>query len=80
MDIGMLWFDNDPKCDLTSKIMKAAAYYKAKYGQEPNQCYVHPSVIRDAGFPSGEIHICTTPGMLPNHIWIGVELQEATTQ
>ncbi len=80
MDIGMLWFDNDPKSDLTSKIMKAVAYYKTKYGREPNQCYVHPSMIGEASYASGEIHISTTPGMLPNHFWIGVELQKPMTQ
>ncbi len=28
MNIGMLWFDNDPKADLEAKITGAAGYYE----------------------------------------------------
>ena len=38
MDIGMLWYDNDPKADLASKITRAAEYYHKKYGQLPDLC------------------------------------------
>ena len=47
MNIGMLWFDNDPKTDLNGKIERAAAYYRSKYGQSPNLCFVHPSMLAD---------------------------------
>ena len=32
MNIGMLWFDNDTKTELTIKIERAAHYYREKYG------------------------------------------------
>jgi hypothetical protein len=46
MNIGMLWFDNDVKTDLPSKIRRAATYYKEKYGQTPYLCFVHPSMLK----------------------------------
>jgi hypothetical protein len=45
MEIGMLWFDNDPQLALGDKISKAADYYQSKYRQTPNLCFVHPSMI-----------------------------------
>jgi hypothetical protein len=48
MKIGMLWFDNDPKADLKVKIERAASYYSKKYGQAPNLCFIHPSMVQVA--------------------------------
>jgi hypothetical protein len=31
MNVGFLWFDNDPKTELTAKVGKAAEYYFKKY-------------------------------------------------
>ena len=84
MKIGMLWFDNDKKTDLTTKIEHAADYYQIKYGLRPNLCYVHPSMAPSApevpesqtdsepGFRAGNVMVRTSKSVLPNHIWIGV--------
>ena len=45
MDVGMLWFDNDAKSELDTKIERAALYYHKKYGKVPNLCFVHPSML-----------------------------------
>lgn len=45
MDIGMLWFDNDTKADLSVKVARAATYYQNKYGKRPDLCFVHPSML-----------------------------------
>jgi len=45
MNIGMLWFDNDPKVNLDTKIERAAYYYARKYGRNPTLCFVHPSML-----------------------------------
>ena len=45
MDTGMLWFDNDPRKDLNTKINLAADYYFKKYGRKPDLCFVHPSML-----------------------------------
>lgn len=76
MEVGMLWFDNDPKLDLRNKVHKAAAYYTQKYGQEPNQCYVHPSMVLDQNSEAGTISVCSNSTVLPNHFWIGVQQPE----
>ena len=47
MNRGMLWFDNNPKTNLASKIKQAAEYYRQKYGAAPNLCLVHPSMLAD---------------------------------
>ena len=72
MDIGMLWYDNDPKADLTSKITRAAEYYHKKYGQLPDLCYVHPSMLSASGTRSGAIEVRSNRSVLPNHFWIGI--------
>jgi hypothetical protein len=75
MDIGMLWFDNDPKTDLLSKVSRAAEYYRKKYGQEPNLCFVHPSMIPEKTTKSGTIAVLSNHTIIPNHFWIGVQQQ-----
>jgi hypothetical protein len=48
MNIGMLWFDNDPKLNLDTKVERAVAYYRDKYGKTPTLCFVHPSMLPTA--------------------------------
>lgn len=84
MNVGMLWFDNDPKTDLMTKIEHAAEYYQKKYGKRPNLCFIHPSMAPAQSqidesqgeavviFKSGEVEVRLTRSVLPNHLWIGV--------
>lgn len=79
MNIGMLWFDNDRKTQLNSKVDRAALYYHEKYGAYPNVCFVHPSMLNGQSgdsqkekVKSGDIEIRTSKSVLPNHFWIGV--------
>lgn len=73
MKTGMLWYDNDPKTDLPAKIERAAAYYRQKYGQTPNLCFVHPSMLKDAPPPDRNgIEVKTTRQVLPYHLWLGI--------
>ncbi len=79
MDIGMLWFDNDPKTDIAAKIQRAAAYYRQKYGQTPDICFIHPTMLpagngasalpRDK-FPNVELR--TSKSVRPHYFWIGI--------
>jgi hypothetical protein len=68
----MLWFDNDPKTDLPTKITQAAVYYQKKYGAKPDLCFVHPSMVHEGPARANEIEIRVNRQVLPNHIWIGV--------
>ena len=79
MNIGMLWFDNDPKAEITLKIERAAAYYHQKYGRIPNLCFIHPSMLNNGSHQpaagrakNGNIELRTSRSVLPNHFWIGV--------
>jgi hypothetical protein len=75
MNIGMLWFDNDPKADLSSKIARAVDYYQKKYGQAPDLCYVHPSMLKEDDPKTGKVEIRSNRSVLPNHFWIGTHVQ-----
>jgi hypothetical protein len=78
--IGMLWFDNDPKTELTIKIERAVAYYHNKYGRPPTVCFVHPSMLaattnqkeENLTLRAAGVEIRSTRTVLPNHFWIGV--------
>jgi hypothetical protein len=72
MNVGMLWFDNDIKSEIKTKIKRAAVYYQKKYGQVPNLCYVHPSMVSGEAARADGIEIRTTKSVLPHHFWIGV--------
>ena len=79
MNIGMLWFDNDPKTGISAKIERAASYYRNKYGKTPNLCFVHPSMLSlapasngNGSLKSGAVEVRTSPTIRPNHFWIGV--------
>jgi hypothetical protein len=71
MNIGMMWFDNDPKTSLATKIARAAEYYRAKYGRTPDICLVNPNTT--IGEVMGNITIRSCKTILPGHLWIGVE-------
>ncbi len=72
MNIGMLWFDNDPKVELGLKIERAADYYRKKYGKTPDLCFVHPSMMGEHKPASGKIEVRSSRSVLPHHLWIGI--------
>ena len=77
MNVGMLWFDNDPRTALTVKVNRAADYYRQKYGLIPDLCMVHPSML--GGHPdlvdgsAGKVAVRPNRAILPGHLWIGKE-------
>ena len=78
MNVGMLWFDNDPRTALTAKVARAADYFRLKYGLVPDLCLVHPSLLSGPrpGLVEGQAEQVTVrPNRLiqPVHLWIGTE-------
>ena len=83
MKTGMLWFDNDPKTSLATKIERAVEYYRRKYGRDPNLCLVHPSMAPlspDGDTPPnsestnlGGVVVRAYKPVLPGHLWVGIE-------
>lgn len=73
MNIGMLWFDNNPKTDLASKVSEAASYYQKKYGRRPNLCFVHPSLFGQDAKGANGIEVRPNLNIQRNHLWLGLE-------
>ncbi len=73
MNIGMMWFDNDPKTALTAKIERAAEFYRSKYGRIPNLCLVNPKSMTEDISMSGNIAVRSQTMVLPGHLWIGLD-------
>jgi hypothetical protein len=83
MEIGLLWYDGDPKRPLEDKVGQAAERYREKYGRWPNTCYVHPQAVGDqpagglrlAAFqakgPEATIRVLPAPNILVHHFWVG---------
>lgn len=74
MNIGMLWFDNDPKTTLEQKISKAAAYYQNKNGTSANRCYVSSKAISEQmEFSIDGVQVSGRNGICLHYFWMGVE-------
>ena len=77
MNVGMLWFDNDPHTALTAKVSRAADYYRQKYGRIPDLCLVHPSMLGErpdsVEGQAGKVVVRSNRAILPGHLWIGNE-------
>ncbi len=73
MDIGLLWFDNDKKRDLPTKVQRAAEHYQNKFGYLPDVCFVHPSQLPENGndVKSGLIMVKPSHTVLRHHFWLG---------
>ena len=77
MNIGMMWFNNDPKTPLISKVLEAAEYYQNKYGRPADTCLVHPDMLAEAQLQVGKITVKPLRSILPGHLWIGVDTPDA---
>ena len=87
MDVGMLWFDSNKMDKLETKIRRASSYYKKKYGQAPNLCFVHPCMLAiDGGSPEDEkvthpktagLELRCSKSLLPNHFWLGFKQESS---
>ena len=78
MNVGMLWFDNDPRTTLTVKVRRAADYYRQKYGLVPDLCLVHPSMLNGLRLDlieddPGKVAVRPNRLIQPGHLWIGNE-------
>ena len=84
MKTGLLWFDDDPRRELTEKVLRAAAHYERKYGQAPDLCFVHPSALKNgngngkrAAKKAGGVEIRPARSVLLHHFWLGVAEKRA---
>lgn len=72
MNLGMLWYDPDPKTELSAKIARAIIYYAGKYGAVPNTCNVNPKTEGAETNVAG-IKVVKDVYIRPKYLWIGVK-------
>jgi len=77
MTVGLLWFDDAPSRTLEQKIEAAARRHAEKYGTPADTCYVHPSTLNGHKPRVNGVSVKTSPTILPNHFWVGVEKRRA---
>lgn len=82
MEIGLLWYDGDPKRSLEHKVELAVDRYRQKYGRWPNTCFVHPESVRGRASDDlwvaysarswpARIQVLPAPNILLHHFWLG---------
>jgi hypothetical protein len=72
MKTGLLWFDDDPKVPLATKVENAARRYREKFGKSPTVCYVHPKTLAAAKAMPTNVKLVESANIQPNHFWIGI--------
>ena len=70
MKQGMLWYDNLAGKNFTERIEQAIIYFTQKYGEKPEQCFVHPEMINGEDGKGLPIKIVADEKVLHNHIWV----------
>jgi len=73
MKTGLLWNDKDSTFDLTTRIERAAVYYQQKYGQRPDVCFVHPSLLAAANRRPYDIEVRPNQRIRPDQLWLGLQ-------
>jgi len=78
MRVGLLWFDDDPRKEVSLKVKEAAERYFEKFGRRPNLCYVSPATLPLPRDPAGTegahldgLRVLSSPLVLPDHFWVG---------
>ena len=81
MEIGLLWFDNDPSVGIEEKIRRAAKHYREKYGQPANICYANSRVLLEQSgvkdtfkieLNDAALRVVAAGNILPHHFWVGI--------
>ena len=70
MKQGMLWYDNLTSRNLNERIEQAVNYFIQKYGEKPEQCFVHPEMIVHANDQVLLVKVVADEKVLHNHIWL----------
>ena len=72
MDIGLLWYDDDKKTTLESKVSRAVEFYRSKYGVQPTECYIHPDMLHNGSPLIAGVRLRGSGAVIKNHFWLGV--------
>ena len=72
---GLLWHDSGSE-DLAWKLAKAAQRYRDRFGDKPNVCYVHPTLLPDGDKQVAGMLVRSSSRVLRHHFWLGQEKAE----
>ncbi len=78
MDIGLLWHDGG-STDMAGTLAQAAKRYRDRFGDKPNVCYVHPTLLPDGDRKVNGILVRSSARVLRHHFWLGQEKTEQPT-
>lgn len=73
MQLGLLWFDDDPARSVDDKIMRAVMRYERKHGVRPNVCQVNPAQYKAMTHKPIEVQVRKATHVMVNYFWVGVE-------
>jgi len=68
----MLWLDTDKQRSLEEKVIRAAAYYEAKYGQRPELCLVNFGEL-PAERQVASIQVRPASNIIAHHFLLGMD-------
>lgn len=73
-----VWYDDNPKKTINTKIDEAVLRYKQKFGKNPNICKLNEKMEQLPGNLNGEkvagVKVLTTKNIPQNYFWIGNEV------
>jgi hypothetical protein len=72
MKTGLLWFDDNPKIPLASKVERAARRYHERFGRAADVCYVHPKTLAGATVMPANVKIIASTTVQQNCFWVGI--------
>ena len=72
IQIGLLWYDNSAQ-DLSQKLARAIQRYQARFGAQPNVCYVHPTAMPEGEPKVRGLRVAPSANILRHHFWLGQE-------
>ena len=70
MKQGLLWYERGAEADLESCLVRAVAYFAAKYGHPPACCYIHPDLCPQERTSASGVRLIPNTRVLKNHFWL----------
>lgn len=72
MEVGLMWYDDDPRKSLEMKIQQAAVRYREKHGCAPTACFVSARAGVASRIYNG-MRIAPLRTVRANYLWLGVD-------
>lgn len=72
MEVGELFYIEDPSLNLEERVLWAADRYQKRFGQQPTLCLIHPSLLKKGQKRFGRLRLEAKKSVLPTYLWMGV--------